>query len=51
MLADAFDKQIKAQKDVLEQLNQEASAANREALIALLKDSTAELRALAQTHL
>lgn len=51
MLADAFDKQIKAQKDVLEQLNQEASATNREALIALLKDSTAELRALAQTHL
>ncbi|MEW6310124.1 MAG: dynamin family protein [Pseudomonadota bacterium] len=50
-VSDAFDQQIKAQKDILEKINQQAESGNLEARIRVLEEALAEVRALAHAHL
>lgn len=50
-VAAAFDQQIQAQKDILQQINQQAESGNLEANIAALEDALSEVRALALAHL
>lgn len=50
-VSDAFDQQIKAQKDILEKINQQTESGNLEARIRVLEEALAEVRALAHAHL
>ncbi|MFG3452154.1 dynamin family protein [Stutzerimonas stutzeri] len=50
-VSDAFDQQIKAQKDILEKINQQAESGNLEARIRVLEEALTEVRALAHAHL
>lgn len=50
-VSEAFDQQIKAQKDILEKINQQAESGNLEARMGVLKEALAEVRALAHAHL
>jgi len=50
-VSEAFDQQIKAQKEILEKINQQAESGNLEARIGVLEEALAEVRALAHGHL
>lgn len=50
MVADSFENQIKAQKDMLAKVSQDIAAENKDALIAVVQNARAELNALEKTH-
>jgi len=50
-VSEAFDHQIRAQRDILEKINQQAESGNLEARIGVLEEALAEMRALAHAHL
>lgn len=50
-VSEAFDHQIRAQRDILEKINQQAESGNLEARIGVLEEALAEVRALAHAHL